>query len=80
MENMDFLPPSAPNLVSKRETYMAYCLKIKSIWLIENVDLFKSTKYYKQLKVCIFKRKVTIVCIIIVLKQSLNCNQSCQKW
>ena len=54
MENMDFLPPSAPNLVSKRETYMSYCLKIKSIWLIENVDLFKSTKYYKQWKVCIF--------------------------
>ena len=24
MENMDFLPPSAPNLVFDRETYMAY--------------------------------------------------------
>ena len=24
MEKMDFLPPSAPNLVFERETYMAY--------------------------------------------------------
>ena len=34
MENMDFLPPSAPNLVFERESYMAYSQTLASQILI----------------------------------------------